>query len=99
MKSTKSIENGIEIWRLPNGTYHREDGPAVIHPSGRQEWYINGKHHRIDGPARILEDGTQQWWVNDRNITTIEIESWIQTQNVTWPWDAETQAQFLLSFC
>ena len=66
MKSTKSIENGIEIWRLPNGTYHREDGPAVIRPNGNNEWWVNGKRHRTDGPAIIRSDGYQEWWINGK---------------------------------
>ena len=43
---------------------HREDGPAVIHPDGKQEWYLNGLRHRTDGPAVIRADGRQEWYVN-----------------------------------
>ena len=43
MKSTKSItEDGYERWCLPNGKWHREDGPAIIYSNGEQRWYING---------------------------------------------------------
>lgn len=31
----------VTSWWL-NGQLHREDGPAVIHPDGRQEWYLDG---------------------------------------------------------
>ena len=33
---------GTQYWRL-NGQLHREDGPAVITPSGKRLWYLNGK--------------------------------------------------------
>ena len=34
-----------------NGLYHREDGPAIIKPSGTKEWLVKDKLHRIGGPA------------------------------------------------
>jgi hypothetical protein len=43
---------------------HREDGPAVIHVSGLQEWWVNGERHNEDGPAVIYADGTQEWFLN-----------------------------------
>ena len=45
---------------------HREDGPAMIYPDGRQYWYINGKLHREDGPAAIYPNGTQYWYINGK---------------------------------
>ena len=48
---------------------HREDGPAIIHPSGSQSWYLNGELHRLDGPAFIRANGTQSWWLNDKEYT------------------------------
>ena len=56
------------IWRL-NGKIHREDGPAVIWPNGRQEWVLNGKRHREDGPAAIWADGRQEWFLNGQEYT------------------------------
>lgn len=46
------------------GDLHREDGPAIIWPSGVQEWYINGCLHRLDGPAAIYND-SQYWYQHD----------------------------------
>ncbi len=43
------------------GELHRDDGPAVMWPDGRLEWYRHGKQHRDDGPAEIWPDGTQRW--------------------------------------
>ncbi len=31
----------IKQWFL-YGKLHREDGPAVLHPDGSEEWYLNG---------------------------------------------------------
>ena len=35
-------ENGVTKW-FKNGVLHREDGPAVQYPDGRQYWYC--KYH------------------------------------------------------
>ena len=45
------LPNGAIEWRLPDGSFHREDGPAVICPDGAEYWYKNGEYHRTDGPA------------------------------------------------
>ena len=34
-----------------NGKIHREDGPAIIHSDGSEEWCYEGKKHRIGGKA------------------------------------------------
>lgn len=46
-RSTRRIEqfllpDGTEIWLLERRLYHRPDGPAVIHPDGRTEWWWLG---------------------------------------------------------
>jgi hypothetical protein len=42
MKSKMTInECGDKFWKLPGGKYHREDGPAVVLPSGGKSWYLN----------------------------------------------------------
>jgi len=45
---------------------HREDGPAVIYPNNRKEWWLKGKLHRLDGPAVIWENGDKEWFVNGK---------------------------------
>jgi hypothetical protein len=87
---------GTRSWWV-NGKRHRLEGPAVIRFDTYQSWYINGKRHRLDGPAIIEPDGDQEWWVNGKEITD-EVISWMQQQGVTWPWDEETQMQFVLTF-
>jgi len=69
----------------------------TVDADGYQEWRVNGLLHRVDGPARIKADGTQVWYVNDQCITD-EVEAWMKTQCVTWPWNDETQMQFVLTW-
>ena len=69
----------------------------TVDAAGTQEWRVNGELHQLDGAAVIWADGHQEWWVNDQNITT-QVNSWMQTQAVVWPWDDQTQMQFILTF-
>jgi hypothetical protein len=97
MEPVKRVcESGHQEWHI-NGKRHRTDGPAFISVYGSQAWYINGRCHRTDGPAVIRVKGTQHWWINGKEITQ-EVKAWMQKLNVVWPWDAETQVQFLLTF-
>jgi hypothetical protein len=73
------------------------DSVRHVYDNGAQAWYINGKYHRTDGPAVIMENGDQHWFLNDRDITQ-EVNEWMRKQNITWPWDMEIQAQFVLTF-
>jgi hypothetical protein len=62
-KPTKTIyKDGTQEWRLPNGDFHREDGPAIIKTNGERVWYWNGKIHRDGGPAVILVTLSRQWY-------------------------------------
>jgi hypothetical protein len=56
-------EKGDMFWFL-NGTYHREDGPAIICRDGYTCYKIKGLFHRVDGPAIIYSDGTESWFLN-----------------------------------
>ena len=87
---------GTQAWYV-NGQRHRLDGPAYIGANGSQEWWVNSQRHRLDGPAHIWANGYQEWWVRGQNITT-QVNAWMQTQAVTWPWDDQTQMQFLLTW-
>lgn len=40
---------------------HREDGPAVILPTGSELWYYNGLRHRENGPAIVWSNGYSEW--------------------------------------
>lgn len=64
MKSIcRTSDAGDQYWTLPNGDYHREDGPAVIEGNYR-EWWLNGKLHRVDGAAIEYENGNKAWFLN-----------------------------------
>ena len=59
------IDNcGNQFWYNSDGDFHREDGPAVIYSSGKQEWWVYGILHRINGPAIIYSSGSQHWFVD-----------------------------------
>ena len=59
-------KDGNKRWYNEFGSYHREDGPAVIWKNGNTQWYFNGKCHREDGPAIELVGGTKKWYINDK---------------------------------
>jgi hypothetical protein len=62
------------------GKLHRTTGPAVIHNSGRQEWWCNNKLHRPSsyvsrmdgniGPAIIASDGCIMWYEHNKKHRT-----------------------------
>ena len=58
---------GNKRW-YKNGTYHRDDGPAVVHATGFKSWWYEGKLHREDGPAVIWAGDSYQWWYHGKNI-------------------------------
>ena len=63
---------GIKVWRLKNGQFHRENGPAYESATGAKYWYLNGKLHRTDGPAVEYADGDKYWFLNDEQMTEDE---------------------------
>lgn len=89
--------DGHEQW-WQNGVRHRSDGPAVIWRDAGEQWWLSGVRHRIDGPALTDANGRQTWWIQGKEITN-QVNLWMQQQQVTWPWDAQTQAEFVLTWC
>ena len=53
-------------WTLADGSPHRLDGPAVVHPDGTQEWWVDSQRHREDGPAVTRPNGYQRWYRHGR---------------------------------
>ena len=88
--------DGTQEWR-ENSLLHRLDGPAVIWPDGSRQWWLDDQLHRLDGPAVMDADGYQAWYIHGNHITQ-EVITWMQQRNVTWPWDQETQVEFLLTW-
>jgi hypothetical protein len=56
--------NGSISWALPDGTLHREDGPALIHKNGTEKWFRYGVLHRADGPAIRTANKSEEWHFN-----------------------------------
>ena len=90
-----AMDGTKEWWR--DGKLHREDGPAIIWGDSSEEWRFNGELHRTDGPAVIWSNGNQEWYINGKDITT-DVQKWMRRQNISWPWNDEIQAQFVLTF-
>jgi len=89
--------SGNKLWYV-NGKLHRLDGPAVEYCYGDKEWRVNGRLHRTDGPAVVYNHGIKFWfWVNGYQITD-EVNDWMKEQNVTWPFDDQTQMLFMMKF-
>lgn len=57
-------EASARVWTLPDGTLHREDGPAVEWVDGTKFWYRLGHVHREGGPAVEKADGGRMWLQN-----------------------------------
>ena len=55
-----------KYWKLPNGDFHREDGPAIEYNNGDKDWWLNGKRHRDDGPAVERINGYKAWFLNNK---------------------------------
>lgn len=81
--SRPSVAFFICLW-YHNGQFHRTDGPAIIYPSGSQEWWLYGKRHRTDGPAIIWINGGNEWWLNGQLIsyTQKKFENYLIQQNL-----------------
>lgn len=37
-------------WWYREGLIHRDNGPAVVHPNGAQEWWLNNQRQRTEYP-------------------------------------------------
>jgi hypothetical protein len=64
-----------------------------------------GRIHRTDGPACIRENGEARWYVNGYRLLEIEIDDWLNENdikkptNIEDPWlNAEQIFQFELTF-
>ena len=64
-ESKPFADNGGFVWRLADGTLHREYGPAVETDS-LTCWYFQGQLHRYDGPASVSKDGDVHWAINNK---------------------------------
>lgn len=58
-------EDGTKVWKLNDGTIHKEGKPAMVYNGGIEIWYINGLMHREDGPAYDSES-YKEWRINNQ---------------------------------
>jgi hypothetical protein len=65
IKSTMTEDEfGNKSWKLPNGDYHRLDGPAIIYADGTEAWFKDDLKHRENGPAITYTNGNLTWFIN-----------------------------------
>ena len=50
-----TFENGRHHYKLPNGKYHRLDGPAC-YGKGKDEYFINGEQYLISDFWKKMKD-------------------------------------------
>jgi hypothetical protein len=63
-KSNPIQEKKSTVWRLPDGTVHREFGPAIVFDDGGVTYLRNGVMHREDGPAIITAAGLELYYID-----------------------------------
>jgi hypothetical protein len=66
MKPRKYIRKDGSVRYLQNGVLSNPDGPAVILPTGRKEWWLDGKRHNPHGPAVAYPNRVLEWWVDGK---------------------------------
>ena len=47
---------------MKDGKLHNWEGPAVIHPDGKEEYFINGFEHTKDSHHKAKRDGIGLPW-------------------------------------
>lgn len=76
--SAPSFEKDKTAWRLPNGEFHREFGPAIEYKNGVKCWFENGRRHNAKGPAYIYPDGKEEYWIDGEQFSHEEFIQWIE---------------------
>lgn len=78
---------GVKRYYNDRGDIHREDGPAIIYPTGKKYWKKNGlspkgnngPHTRNSNGITITRNvGAYYDWPNGRKVTYVE-------GVITWP--------------
>ena len=57
VKSFKSPDGTIRY--MKDGKLHNWEGPAVVHPDGKEEYFINGFEHTKDGWKKAKKAGVK----------------------------------------
>lgn len=72
------LSDGTKEWRLFNGNYHKEDGPAVEFTDGSKLYIQYGKYHREDGPALNGPNGDKYWFYHGKQIKCKDNEEFLK---------------------
>ena len=62
--------NTVKCFKSPDGTtryikdnkLHNAEGPALIHPDGKEEYYLNGMFYTKDDFKKVKKDGVGLPW-------------------------------------
>ena len=72
-------------------THRDNDIPAIGHPDGTKEWWVNDLRHRTDGPAIERSDGLVGWWIHGS-------EYQLKTYCLNLRYSQEQMAQWILEY-
>ncbi len=84
-------ENGVTEWRNEKGQLHRDDGPAVEHADGHQEWWYDGKKSAYTAKRGI---GPERESMVARLEDAIKCAKEIK-KIATWEWAIRTSDQLI----
>ena len=59
-KCVKSPDGTIRY--IKDNKVHNSEGPALIHPNGKEEFYLNGIQYSKDGHKKAKKDGVGLPW-------------------------------------
>jgi hypothetical protein len=74
-----TLENGIKRCVI-----HSDDGPAVVHPNGDQEWWTDGsRRNEDDKPSIVRATGRKEWWNGDQQYIVFSSgdQMWLKILN------------------
>ena len=93
MKTIKKVDRYSDkmviSYSLPNGDYHREDGPAIEakYNDGRTNavWYYMNRLHRYGGPAfhNDFLGHRNSYHIHDRPVNG-EVYAWLSERGYEW---------------
>ena len=62
LKTTKYTSPDGTIRHIKDGKLHNWEGPALITPEGKEEYFINGTQHTKDSHKKARKDGVGLPW-------------------------------------
>lgn len=87
LPTISALDADVTVWRHPiAGRLHRDDGPALEHPTRGALWFHNGQLHRVDGPASVPTDRAPTWWLNYDQVSAARVVTrWLQLNHPATP--------------